>query len=78
MAYKTRWWKDGDHEAVIMFQPRVDRAVLCADCGAPRFIHGKLKGHRVLVHPGDYIVTLDGGEHRVERPDPMAEALAQL
>lgn len=76
MAAKMRWWKDGDHEAVVMFKPRKDRAELCEECGAPRFIHGKLGTE--LVHPGDYIVTLDGGDHRVERPDPLADALSAL
>jgi hypothetical protein len=73
MAAKTQWWKDGDHDAVVSYAAKGKKHDLCTECGQAFGVHGKVGN--VLVHPGDFVVTLDGGKHEIEHPDPMAEAL---
>ena len=76
MASRTVWWKDGDVEAVQPNKTRTKTHELCPECGAAYGIHGKLDGE--LVHPGDTVVNLGKGNYRVEHPDPMAQAIADL
>lgn len=70
MAAKTRWWKDGDDERVQPFKSTTKALELCPTCGQAFEVHGKVG--KTLVHPGDYLITKDGGGIEVERPDPFA------
>lgn len=76
MAAKTQWWKHGDHEAVKKAQPKRGKLDLCPVCSQANEGHGRLNGD--LVHPGDYILTKNGGQHEVIHPDPLADALAAI
>jgi hypothetical protein len=50
---------------------------LCPLCGQAYSVHGKVG--RTLVHPGDWIITHDGGKYTVERPvNPAEEAAAKI
>jgi hypothetical protein len=71
MASSTVWWKDGDSEHVTPAKFRKPKALeLCPTCGQAFAVHGRADG--TLVHPGDTVVTKDGGDIEVHQPDPFA------
>lgn len=76
MASRTIWWKIGDHDEVTENKTRTKTHDLCPECGAPYGIHGKVGA--TLVHPGDAIIVNNKGAVRIERPDPMAQAVADM
>jgi hypothetical protein len=66
------WWKDGDSEHVTPYKAKTKALELCTLCGQAFEVHGKVGA--TLVHPGDTIVSKDGGDIEVVRPDPFAQS----
>jgi len=60
--------------------PGLDGHALCAVCNQAWDVHGWVDsgGDGQIVHPGDDVITHDGGEIEVVHPDPMAEALKRM
>ena len=68
----SRWWKQGDHDAVGPLDPhRFPPGRLCEDCHGDIRAHGWVDtrewGH--VVCPGDWIITGVEGEHYPIKPD---------
>ncbi len=68
----SQWFKDGDHHAVINFEPQWGVGSICEHCGVSTLQHGWLGTRfdgRILFCPGAWIVTDENGEHSVVKPD---------
>lgn len=80
----VRWQKDGDHKAVTLAGGGASSraAMKCSECGYTMGRHGYVDvlGKKVMVCPGDYIVTQPTGDYypcAAKKFEDMTQALSE-